>query len=521
MSEIPPESQDENRRETPAGETLSASPFSSQPAVSGTAVYSWRPPPRRGILGKLLLLIILGGLFALPFTGAGRRIKEGTIEVIEATKKARIVQQVVEREKEKIVYRDPPPPPLPQKFVPQKQVNVAELWNGIQLKTEVHTEPGDVASKERKVPEAFVVKFSVDLRVPKPNSTLDDLARLNADLPKALPGLAAMLPRANVSGFYHELYQRKQKLVEQNLLRLDKLLTRHNFFDCETVLEMRHPESGQRVLLIQGEMDVVSDGSDGDRMSDFDDYIAKSDHFQPTTSYAWPKQTPNPNPLMARFESRATELKKKLAAASNAQKKEIQAGIAHCQAVIRDLGARSFLIAQEDPFVVIPTSMKRYVGVEEYAPQIGDYAVVAHGSRLLPAIVGDYGPGHITGEGSLRIAKEINERATPFARPESDLEVSYFIFPGSAEKPFAAPDYDKWHQRCAELLARIGGVGEGYRLHKWEDRLKKKKEEEAAALAKAAAEKAAAEKAAANKNATPQAASAQPPAAEAGDLKPN
>jgi hypothetical protein len=71
----------------------------------------------------------------------------------------------------------------------------------------------------------------------------------------------------------------------------------------------------------------------------------------------------------------------------------------------------------------------------------------------------------------LRIAKEINEKATPYVRPESDLKISYLIFTGSADKPFGPPDYARWHQRCSELLAEMGGVGEGYGLHHWEDRL--------------------------------------------------
>ena len=75
------------------------------------------------------------------------------------------------------------------------------------------------------------------------------------------------------------------------------------------------------------------------------------------------------------------------------------------------------------------------------------------------------------GEASLRIAKEINEKATPYVRPESDLKISYLIFTGSADKPFGPPDYARWHQRCSELLAEMGGVGEGYGLHQWEDRL--------------------------------------------------
>jgi Fungal chitosanase of glycosyl hydrolase group 75 len=497
MSSQSPESPDgapvEAGHDVVAGESPFAAP--SQPA----APYSWHPPKRRGgLAGKIVLLIVLATLLVLPFTGAGRRIKESAIGVIQAARAPVIVKEIIEHEKEKIVFRDPPPPPLPQKFIPQKQVNVAELFNGIEVQTEVQTEPGDLASRERKLPGSYVVKFSVDLHVPKANSSLDDLAGLNAALPKALPGLAVMMPKAKVSGFYHHLYELKQKAVQQNLIRLDKLLTRHNFFDCETVLELRHPDTGQRVLLVQGEMDVVADGSDGDRMSDFDDYIAKSDHFQPTTSYAWPKKTETPNPLVGRFESRIAEAKKKLNGAAAAQKKDIQGDIDYYRRLIKDLDSRSFLIAQEDPFIVIPVSMQRYVGFNEFAPQLGDYAVVAYGGKLLPAIVGDYGPPHITGEASLRLALEINTKATPYSRPESDLKVSYFIFPGSADKPFGPPDYHQWHQRCAELLARIGGVGEGHQLLEWEDRIKKRKQEEEAAkiaLAKAAAEKAAAEKA--------------------------
>jgi hypothetical protein len=93
------------------------------------------------------------------------------------------------------------------------------------------------------------------------------------------------------------------------------------------------------------------------------------------------------------------------------------------------------------------------------------------GNKLLPAIIGDYGPREKMGEASLRIAQEINEKATPYVRPESDLKISYLIFAGSADKPFGPPDYARWHQRCSELLAEMGGVGEGYGLHQWEDRL--------------------------------------------------
>jgi hypothetical protein len=435
-------------------------------------------------MGRLLLLVLLAGLFILPFTGAGRRIKEGTIEVIQAAKgkgpaptperpapapapaKPEVVIQ------EKIVYRDPPPPPLPNAFVPRKTVAVSELFNGIKIQTKLQSTEGGRASVERKNDAAYQVTFNVSVTVPKPNTTLPELASLNEHLPKALPGLAEMVPAAQVSGFYHHLYDLKQKAVEKNLAQLDKALSRHNFFDCETALELRHPTTGRRVLLLQGEMDVVADGSDGDRMANFDDYVFASSHFQGTTSYSWKKLTDKPNPLIPKYEGRIEEARKKLAAATGAaQKKSLQGDIDYYKRMITSLKTTSFLIASEDPFIVLPLSMRGYVGVEEFAPQLGDYAVVVSGNRLLPAIIGDYGPREKMGEASLRIAKEINPKATPYARPESDLEISYFIFSGSADKPFGPPDYKRWHERCAALLAEVGGVGAGYALHQWEDRL--------------------------------------------------
>lgn len=495
---------------------------SSDPRGSG----SWRPQPGcgQGLTGRWLLLLLLAGLFILPFTGAGRRIKEGTIEVIQATQRTnpstsppvppspptaeRPAPEVVVQEK--IVYRDPPPPPLPNAFVPRKNVAVSELFNGIKIQTKLQSTEGGLASAERKNDAAYQVTFNVSVTVPKPNTTLPELAALNAHLPKALPGLATMLPAAKVSGFYHHLYELKQKSVEKNLAQLDKALSRHNFFDCETALELRHPVSGRKVLLLQGEMDVVADGSDGDRMANFDDYVFASSFFQGTTSYSWKKRTDQPNPLISKYEARLEETSKKLAAATaTAQKKSLQGDIDFYKRTINSLKTTSFLIASEDPFMVLPLSMRGYTGVEEFAPQLGDYAVVVSGNRLLPAIIGDYGPREKMGEASLRIAKEINPKATPYVRPESDLEISYFIFSGTAEKPFGPPDYQRWHDRCAEFLAEIGGVGDGYALHTWEDRLKPKVDP----ASTAAAPEAAAPVVPAASKAVPSAAGAVAPAA--------
>jgi hypothetical protein len=95
--------------------------------------------------------------------------------------------------------------------------------------------------------------------------------------------------------------------------------------------------------------------------------------------------------------------------------------------------------------------------------------VVIYDKKMYPVIVGDGGPTFKAGEASLRMAKEINPRATPYNRPVSDLKVTYLVFPNSRDEVRSAPDYEKWRKRCEELLGEIGGIGEGYSLHTWVD----------------------------------------------------
>ena len=133
--------------------------------------------------------------------------------------------------------------------------------------------------------------------------------------------------------------------------------------------------------------------------------------------------------------------------------------------------ARSFLIAEYDPFIVIPVNI--LASNDPFAPKTGDYAVVVYGKKIYPALVGDGGPTFKVGEGSLRLAHEINPKASSYSRPVSDLKISYLVFPGSRESERTAPDYEKWRQRCHDLLGEIGGLGEGYELHQWQDLLPK------------------------------------------------
>jgi hypothetical protein len=145
--------------------------------------------------------------------------------------------------------------------------------------------------------------------------------------------------------------------------------------------------------------------------------------------------------------------------------------IAYLKRGITDLKSRSFLIAEYDPFIVIPVNLLG--SGDPFAPKVGDYAVVAHGGKLYPSIVGDGGPTFKVGEASLRMARELNPKASPYSRPVSDLKVSYLVFPGSRDPEKGPPDYEKWRQACHTLLQEIGGVGEGVQLHLWADLLPK------------------------------------------------
>ena len=364
----------------------------------------------------------------------------------------------------------PPEPPLSE-HTARSGGDVRTLRSGIPFKTEVKVEKGGIASRERKDGESYAAEYTLKIRVPQPSKTLDQLQTVNPRLSELLPGLPAMLEKAEVSRWFFALYENKTERLKRDATRLNELLTKHNYYDCETILNLRHPQTGRKVFLLQGEMDVVSDGSDGDRLATMPDAIINSTHYQPFTSYGWPKKTATPNPMVAGWEKRIANANKELAdpATTAERRKWLRDRLKYLKRGIEDMKSRSFLIAEYDPFIVIPVNL--LTSGDPFAPKVGDYAVVVHGKKLYPAIVGDGGPTFKVGEASLRMAKEINPRASPYSRPESDLVVTYLVFPGSREETKGPPDYEKWRVRCEELLKECGGLGEGAELHRWQNLL--------------------------------------------------
>lgn len=350
--------------------------------------------------------------------------------------------------------------------------DVRKLRSGIPFHVEVAFDKGTLASIERVDDKSLTANYRLAVRVPKAAQTMKELEKSSANLAKILPGLEPVLAKAKVSPWYGRLYQNKTERMKRDAVQLGEILTKHNFYDCETILHVDTAD-GKRVFLMQAEMDVVSDGSDGDRLAKMPDEIVNSTHYQPFTSYGWPKQTKTPNPMVAGWEKRIEGGEKELKdPATNAERKEwLRTRIAYLKRGIEDLKARSFLIAEYDPFIVIPVNM--LTATDDYTPKVGDYAVVVHGGKVYPSMVGDGGPTFKVGEASLRMARELNANASPYRRPVSDLTVTYLVFPGSREEKKGPPDYAVWRQKCHELLGSLGGLGEGYVMHEWKDLLPK------------------------------------------------
>ena len=357
----------------------------------------------------------------------------------------------------------PTPEPTPTRPPPiGGKLDTGRLFSGITLHSSVETAPGTDASTERGDPESYVLDLKLNARVPTPNRTLEELAKITPRLPELLPGLSAMTGPDSVSPLFAELYNTKIKMLRENLARLDLLLSRHNFFDCQTVLQLQHPQTHRRALLLQADMDVDADGSDGDRMPIG---TGAPTNFKPFTSFKWPKKTTAPNPYLAGTQERLKRAEDEFAAKTTTadRKRDLRNAITQLRAEVTTLQKYSFLIGMADPYIVIPGAFTH----GKDAAKTGDYAVVIYGDAIYPAIVGDIGPNDKVGEASFRIGKQINPQTTPYNRPVSDLKVTYLVFPGTADPQFGPPDLEKLQDRCQKLVDEIGGAS--VQLHHWEN----------------------------------------------------
>lgn len=338
--------------------------------------------------------------------------------------------------------------------------DVGRLFNGITLRSEVETTNGGAASDERIDPMSYMIDLKLKARVPAPNQSLDDLKKVNAELGNLFPALATMITPESVSPLFTQLYETKVRELRENLSRLEWLLSRHNFYDCQTVLSLKHSDSHRRALLLQADMDVDADGGDGDRVPAGN---GVSPTFKPFTSFRWAKKSALPNPYLGPIEEKLRRAETEMKLASGDRKREMKGAVTGLRDEVAAMKKYSYLIGTYDPFIVVPGNFLR--GPD--AVKVGDYAVVVAGKEIYPAIVGDVGPNDKVGEASLRVAKEVDALSNPNNRPLNELKATYIIFNGTAEATFGPPDLEKLQARCESLVKEIGGASVS--LHHWEN----------------------------------------------------
>lgn len=412
-------------------------------------------------------LVLCVGLVALLFSPVPEKVYRKIVQLKRAG------QEKTERPSEQSgpeKLRKPEEPVIraPEDHTVASGGDIRLMSRGLQLQTRITMEKGLAATLERATDESFSAHYELKVKLPAAVTTLPELEKNTPGLSSLIPGLETMMSTAKVSGFFYQLYENKAKRLRSNATRLNELMTRHNFYDCETILNLKHPDTGRRVLLMQAEMDVVSDGSDGDRLPVMPDKIVNSTNYQPLTSYGWKKTGKTPNPLIAGWKKRIQKAEEEIAGGAATKDREtwLRARMEKIRREIKDMEARSFLIADYDPFIVMPVNMLTSKD-DAHAARVGDYAVVIYEGKIYPTIVGDAGPSFKVGEASLRFCKQINSKAGIYSRPVSELTVTYIVFPGSRDS-FREPDYEFWKQRCFELLSEVGGLGADNALYDWE-----------------------------------------------------
>ena len=357
----------------------------------------------------------------------------------------------------------PTPSSSPIPTLPRKNYDTAKLFNGISLKSSVDCSPSQqTALTASSDSNSYKMDINLHVQWPRAATSLADLQTATPEIAELLPKLNSLLSNAVASADFAALLEHKEKSLRNNLGQLQHLPYRDSLFDCQTILDLNHPATSRRALLIQAIMNVNTDGSDGDRNLPID---RLSPTYQPQTNYRWTKKTDRPNPCLREEVSQLalTEAELGSGTMSALEKSSLESRSGTAKATIAELKRWSFLSGTADPFIVLPSFM---VGKSPMKPAIGDYAVVIAKGTLYPAILGDLGPNSKIGEASLRICREIFPNSGADRRPVSRPEVVYLIFPGTAEKPFTVPDYAHWSERCHTLWNEFGG-SDTATWHEW------------------------------------------------------
>ena len=355
------------------------------------------------------------------------------------------------------------PTSTPIPVLPRKNYDLSKLFSQILVKSRVTCENSDqTALAAAANTNSYELDINLHVLWPKAATNSADLSAATPELPRLLPELDTLLNGVRQSPDFTTLLANKERSLKSNLQLLQKLPYRDSLFDCQTSLNLENRKTSRHAVLVQAIMNVNTDGSDGDRNLNIDKL---SITYQPQTNYKWHKTGTNLNPCLKEFESRLALLDAEMA--NGAMTSEVKATLnkerSYVKATIEELNHWDFLVGTADPFIVLPSFM---VGKSTGQPAIGDYAIVICHGKLYPAILGDMGPGTKIGEASLRICRQIEPKSGADRRPVSRPEVTYLVFPGTAEKPFTSPNYQHWSERCRALWSEFGG-SDTAEWHEW------------------------------------------------------
>ena len=321
---------------------------------------------------------------------------------------------------------------------------------------------------------------TISIKRPEAVSDFNGLRELNPKLPVALAEIESLVEKGTVSKRFDLLFDEKAKHIRRQ--KTLSALSNYNYYDCATIMDLVHPGTGRKALLIQAGMDVVTDGSDPDRVGDLEDYhtALTSDWFQPYTGYVWGRATKE-NPFASYYDKRIAELVE-LKAEVEKRNQELpirawrklsevcQEEINYLSRVKKDNSwglsnnPRS-VVAALDPIIVLP---RNWFG-KNAAIGHGDYALVVYGDRVIPTMVAEAGPTYKIGEASLRMAWKINKEASGRQRAADAFSVSYVVFPGTRKASRSEPDLSEINQKVRSLVEEIGGLGDGAKFEEWDD----------------------------------------------------
>lgn len=355
-------------------------------------------------------------------------------------------------------------------------VDIQQLSNGIPLRTEVVYGIGQSVWDERISADSYAANYQVKIRIPQPAIKMSDLEKNGSRLSLILPGFTSLFAKGAISPYFRTVYDAKIAEVKQNATRLNQMIPKANLYECNTILNFV-TDKGRRMLFIQADMDAAIKGSDGERLSKLPPEQVDSITYNPFTAYHWRVLGDFPNPMIDGWKKRISIGEKELAATTTDlhRKKWIQNRILALKQGVEHMRRYGFLISAYDPYIVLPSYLVNRSN-DPFSPKMGDYAVVIHGDKVYPCIVGDESHDSSIGEVSARIAREVNPEWNTGIKAVSAPFVNYIIFPNSREIQSKSPDYSLWREKCISLLNEIGGIGHEYKVHEWEQRLKSQSE---------------------------------------------